>query len=103
MLPAALADLSTGGDETFVTDSTTGDPADSLTLTRQQTNAVGSLLPQPPLAIEVPPVVHHVGINPMFPCHTSYRCSRLHRQLYNPALLSYAAPLPLGMLHLRHR
>jgi hypothetical protein len=47
--------------------------------------------------------MHHVGINSMLSCHTSYRCSRLHGQLYNPALLNDASPLPLAMLDLRYR
>ena len=41
---------------------------------RQQTDAVRLLLAQPALAIEVAPVMHHVGVDPMLPRHPRHRC-----------------------------
>src|SRR5271169_998907 len=70
---------------------------------RQQTNTVASLLAQTALAIEVPPVVHHVGVHSMLPCHARHRCSWQHRQFHNPALLSNASPLPLAPFDFHHR
>src|SRR3974390_3925861 len=69
----------------------------------QQTYAVSSVLAQSALAILASPVMNHVGVDSMLPGHSSHRGSRLHRQFYNPALLRYAAPLPLGLPNLPYR
>src|SRR5664279_873819 len=62
---------------------------------RQQADAARGLLAQTALTIEIAPVEHLIGVNPMLLRHPCHRCTRLHRLLDNLALLRDASPLPL--------
>ena len=92
-----------GVGESFVADSTTAVAGDSLTLTGSKRMLSVSFVSPTDPDDRVPPVMHHVGINSVLQCHTSYRCSGCIARLYNLSLLGDASPLPLGMLDLRDR